>query len=102
MNNRQTNYSSHGTSFISASQLLPLKCPRIESQQLEWKEVWRYDFMRGICGIANTFFRAGEIEAWGRGIQRIFEACHAASAPKPQLRISRLQNVCHLARIGSG
>ena len=38
--------------------------------------------------IANTFFRAGEIEAWGRGIQRIFEACRAASSPEPQLRIS--------------
>ena len=22
-------------------------------------------------GIANTFFRAGEVEAWGRGIERI-------------------------------
>ena len=25
--------------------------------------------------IANAFFRAGEIEAWGRGIQRILQAC---------------------------
>ena len=25
--------------------------------------------------IANTFFRAGEIEAWGRGIERIITAC---------------------------
>ena len=25
--------------------------------------------------IANTFFRAGEIEAWGRGIDRIITAC---------------------------
>ena len=25
--------------------------------------------------IANTFFRAGEIEAWGRGIERIIMAC---------------------------
>jgi ATP-dependent DNA helicase RecG len=23
--------------------------------------------------VANAFFRAGEIEAWGRGLQRIFE-----------------------------
>jgi ATP-dependent DNA helicase RecG len=36
--------------------------------------------------IANTFFRAGEIEAWGRGIHRIFQACKVAKAPKPRLR----------------
>ena len=35
--------------------------------------------------IANAFFRAGEIEAWGRGIQRIFDACREAGAPTPQL-----------------
>jgi ATP-dependent DNA helicase RecG len=28
--------------------------PRIESQQLEWKEVWRDEFLRGICGFANA------------------------------------------------
>jgi len=42
----------------------------------------------GNPSVTNTFFRAGEIEAWGRGIQRIFEACRAASTPEPQLRIS--------------
>ena len=25
--------------------------------------------------IANAFFRAGQIEAWGRGVERILEAC---------------------------
>ena len=35
--------------------------------------------------IANAFFRAGEIEAWGRGIQRIFDACRLAGAPAPRL-----------------
>ena len=33
--------------------------------------------------IANAFFRAGEIESWGRGIQRIFEACRKNGAPEP-------------------
>ena len=33
--------------------------------------------------IANVFFRAGEIEAWGRGIERIFVACREASFPEP-------------------
>jgi ATP-dependent DNA helicase RecG len=38
--------------------------------------------------IANAFFRAGEIESWGRGIQRIFEACQQGGAPDPVLRLS--------------
>lgn len=35
--------------------------------------------------IAEAFFRAGEVEAWGRGIQRIFEECKGSGLPKPQL-----------------
>jgi len=38
--------------------------------------------------IANAFFRAGEIESWGRGIQRIFEACRQGGAPEPEIRLS--------------
>ncbi len=37
--------------------------------------------------VANTFFRAGEIEAWGRGIQRVFEACRQARTPKPRVQV---------------
>ena len=37
--------------------------------------------------LANAFFRAGEIEAWGRGIERIFSACRLAGTPAPQLRL---------------
>lgn len=36
--------------------------------------------------IANTFFRTGMIESWGRGIERILEACSAAGTPAPELR----------------
>lgn len=36
--------------------------------------------------IANTFFRTGEIEAWGRGIERILAACREAKTPTPQIR----------------
>ena len=36
--------------------------------------------------LANAFFRAGEIEAWGRGIERIFDACKDAGTPEPQWR----------------
>ena len=35
--------------------------------------------------VANAFFRAGMIEAWGRGIELMMEACRAAHAPEPDL-----------------
>lgn len=34
--------------------------------------------------IANAFFRAGEIETWGRGIERMMVACRDAGIPKPE------------------
>jgi len=33
--------------------------------------------------IANVFFRAGEMEAWGRGIEPIFVSCREAGFPEP-------------------
>ena len=36
--------------------------------------------------VANTFFRAGMIESWGRGIERILDACAEADVPAPQLQ----------------
>jgi len=39
--------------------------------------------------IANAFFRAGEIESWGRGIQRIFEACRQNATPEPIISLYR-------------
>lgn len=36
--------------------------------------------------IANAFFRAGEIEAWGRGIERIIEACRKDGFSMPEFR----------------
>ena len=36
--------------------------------------------------IANAFFRAGMIEAWGRGIERIFSACKETGAPLPDFK----------------
>ena len=35
--------------------------------------------------IASTFFRAGLIEAWGRGYERIAEACREAGSPEPTI-----------------
>ena len=38
--------------------------------------------------IANAFFRSGQIEAWGRGIEKIKTACAADGLPTPEFRIS--------------
>lgn len=36
--------------------------------------------------VANAFFRAGMIEVWGRGIERIVQACRAAGTRPPKFR----------------
>ena len=36
--------------------------------------------------VANVFFRTGMIESWGRGIERIMEACREASTPVPEVK----------------
>lgn len=66
-----------------------------ENQNIEWKESWKDEYLKWICGfanaeggtavIANAFFRAGEIEAWGRGMQQIMDACETAGTPKPKI-----------------
>ena len=38
--------------------------------------------------VANVFFRAGEIETWGRGIERIVMACKSYECPTPTVRYS--------------
>ena len=38
--------------------------------------------------IANAFFRSGQIEAWGRGIEKIKSACANDGLPEPEFRIS--------------
>lgn len=70
-----------------------------ENQNIEWKESWRDEYLKWICGfanaqggkiyIANTFFRAGFIEAWGRGIQKIKDSCEEAGNPMPEYMIKR-------------
>ncbi len=37
--------------------------------------------------LANTFFRAGYIESWGRGIQKICEECDLIGAKVPEYSI---------------
>lgn len=36
--------------------------------------------------VANAFFRAGMIESWGRGIERVVNACLQAGVPAPEWR----------------
>ena len=38
--------------------------------------------------IANAFFRSGQIEAWGRGIEKIKSSCAADNLSEPEFRIS--------------
>lgn len=37
--------------------------------------------------IANAFYRAGYIEAWGRGIQKIFDECKEHGIPDPDYKL---------------
>lgn len=54
-----------------------------ENQCLEWKESWRDEYLKWIAGFANTFFRAGMIESWGRGVSKIIAVCEQFNLPKP-------------------
>ena len=37
--------------------------------------------------IANVFYLAGHIESWGRGIEKIFNACKAEDVPAPTFQV---------------
>gem|GEM_PF-3288110 len=37
--------------------------------------------------VANAFFRSGEIESWGRGIEKIFSTCRKADSPPPEIHV---------------
>ncbi|MCP5455698.1 MAG: putative DNA binding domain-containing protein [Thermotogae bacterium] len=41
--------------------------------------------------IANTFFRVGFIESWGRGIQKIIESCKISGNPEPEFNVSEFE-----------
>jgi ATP-dependent DNA helicase RecG len=38
--------------------------------------------------LAGTFFRSGQIEAWGRGIERIIKLCVADKLPEPEFFVT--------------
>lgn len=49
--------------------------------------------------IARAFFRAGYIESWGRGIQKIFEVCNEYGTPQPEYVIHSEDIMIKLAAI---
>lgn len=68
----------------------------METQQTEYKQTWRDEFLKEICAFANaqggmprntkiaaTFYRAGFIESWGRGIEKIRSAVQADGMDSP-------------------
>lgn len=68
-----------------------------ESQSIEWK----HSSLPYNPEIANAFFRAGMIESWGRGIERIMAVCKAEGVPQPELRYEQtgLWTVFHFADV---
>jgi|CXWL01.1.fsa_nt_gi ATP-dependent DNA helicase RecG len=85
-----------------------------ESQNTEFKRLWKDEYLKWICGfanaeggvlvigrddagkhaskpfnpdVANAFFRAGLIELWGRGIERINQACLDGGFPVPEWKL---------------
>ena len=65
----------------------------VENQKTEWKRQWR-DVLKKHRSrpynpkIAYAFYRAGYIETWGRGIERITEACKEAGNREPLFEVS--------------
>ena len=79
-----------------------------ESQNVEYKSSWHDEYLKWICGfanaqgavmyfgvdnasrprnrnIANAFFKAGFIDAWGRGYKKIREGFEGAGLPMPKI-----------------
>jgi ATP-dependent DNA helicase RecG len=45
--------------------------------------------------IAGTFFRSGQIEAWGRGIEKMKKGCIADNLPEPEFKINPMMfSIC--------
>ena len=51
--------------------------------------------------IANTFFRAGFIEAWGRGIEKIKDSCAEAGNPIPEYMVKKEEIAVMFQGLGS-
>ena len=58
-----------------------------EKQNIEWKESWRDEYLKWICGFANAYFLTGDIEASGRGIDTIRDACRENATDFPTFKL---------------
>ncbi len=54
-----------------------------ETQNTEYKQSWRDEYLKWICDIANALFRSGYIESWGRGTIKIIRECKQAGITEP-------------------
>jgi ATP-dependent DNA helicase RecG len=53
------------------------------SQHIEWKQPLQEASLKEIRGFTNAFFRAGYIESWGRGIEKIHRECREHGIEPP-------------------
>ena len=56
-----------------------------EDKWTEWKESWRDEYLKWICGFANAHGGTLEIETWGRGIRKMQEDCKTYGIPGPKI-----------------
>lgn len=59
-----------------------------KSQHAEWMDNWRDTHLCEVCGFDHANRGLGETEGWGRGIQRIFQACREANTPEPEIQLN--------------
>lgn len=65
-----------------------------ENQSIEYKQSWRDEYLKWICGFANVFYRAGFIEHWGRGIEEICKSFRNIGLAEPVY-----ENLCNGIKI---
>jgi len=70
-------------------QTSPLNGRRSSRFALRWRDLSKPYWRHFNPDVANAFFRAGMIEAWGRGIERIKQECVTAGVREPELRYER-------------
>lgn len=73
-----------------------------ERQNIEWKRSWQDEYLKWICGFANAphasvprnrliadiCFKAGYIDSWGHGIEKITNTCTEHGCPTPNFDVA--------------
>ena len=67
--------------YISNACILPLNWTQDTLMEQHTSQPFNPD-------IANAFFRAGYVEAWGRGIKKICDTCREYGSPAPEFQLS--------------